>query len=49
MTSISPDAHDIEGIDDIRFGVSIAKKARFTKERVINTMSSEEIEKFFKN
>jgi len=49
MTSISPDAHDIEGIDDIRFGVSIAKKARFTKERVLNTMNSEEIEKFFKN
>jgi len=49
MTSISPDAHDIEGIDDIRFGVSIAKKARFTKERVLNTMNNEEIEKFFKN
>jgi len=49
MTSISPDAHDMEGINDIRFGVSIAKKARFTKERVLNTMNSEEIEKFFKN
>ena len=49
ITSISPDAHDIEGIDDIRFGVSIAKKARFTKERVLNTMNNEEIEKFFKN
>jgi DNA polymerase (family 10) len=48
MSAICPDAHDIEGIDDIRFGVSIARKARFTKERILNTKTIEELEKWFK-
>lgn len=47
MTAICPDAHDKEGIDDIRFGAAIAKKARFTKERVLNTKSIEELEDWF--
>lgn len=38
MTSINPDAHDTEGIDDIRYGVYIARKAKFDKERVLNTL-----------
>lgn len=48
MSAICPDAHDTEGIDDIRFGVSIAKKARFTKERILNAKTVHELEKWFK-
>jgi DNA polymerase (family X) len=45
-TCIGPDAHTIEGIDDIRYGVMIARKAQFNKERVINTFTASEFEKW---
>ena len=44
MTSINPDAHSTEGIDDIRYGVMIARKAKFEPGRVLNTKSVEEFE-----
>jgi len=44
MTSINPDAHATEGIDDIRYGVMIARKAKFEPARVLNTKSVEEFE-----
>ncbi len=44
MTSINPDAHSVEGIDDIRYGVMIARKAKFEPARVLNTKSVEEFE-----
>lgn len=47
MSAICPDAHDIEGIDDITFGVDIARKGWFEKERILNTKTTEEIEKWF--
>lgn len=48
MSAICPDAHDTEGIDDIDYGVRIARKAGFIRDRVINTMSLEDIETYFK-
>jgi len=42
LTSINPDAHTIEGIDDIRYGVMIAQKAKFESARVLNTKSAAE-------
>ncbi|MEX2600086.1 MAG: PHP domain-containing protein, partial [Balneolaceae bacterium] len=47
LTSINPDAHTIEGIDDIRYGVMIAQKAKFEPSRVVNTKSAEEFHKWF--
>ncbi|MFU8813462.1 MAG: DNA polymerase/3'-5' exonuclease PolX [Balneolaceae bacterium] len=44
MTSINPDAHSTDGIDDIRYGVMIARKAKFEPARVLNTKSLEEFE-----
>lgn len=41
-TSINPDAHSLDGIDDITYGTRIARKAKFEKERVVNTMSAED-------
>jgi len=48
MTSINPDAHTIEGIDDIEFGVRIGRKGKYGKDRVLNTKSADEVLKFFK-
>lgn len=48
LTSINPDAHSIEGIDDIRYGVMIARKAKFEAARVLNTLSAGEFEKWLK-
>ncbi|WP_069132273.1 DNA polymerase/3'-5' exonuclease PolX [Rhodohalobacter halophilus] len=48
ITSINPDAHSVEGIDDIRYGVMIARKAKFEPARVLNTKSVEEFEKWCK-
>lgn len=47
MTSINPDAHNIEGIDLMKYGVRIARKGKYEKERVLNTKSAEEVKKFF--
>lgn len=48
MTSINPDAHNIDGIDLMSYGVRIARKGKYEKERVLNTKSAEEVIKFFK-
>ncbi len=48
MTSINPDAHSIDGIDVIKYGVRIARKGKYEKERVLNTKSAEEVMEFFR-
>lgn len=48
MTSINPDAHSTDGIDDIRYGVMIARKAKFEASRVLNTFSADEFERWCK-
>ena len=42
FTSINPDAHSIEGIDDIHYGVRIARKAKFDQARVLNSLSADD-------
>ncbi len=46
LTSINPDAHSLEGIEDIRFGVGIARKAGFEASRVVNTFDAESFAEF---
>lgn len=41
--SIGPDAHRVEGVDFVRFGVGIARKGWLEKDDVINTMGVEEL------
>lgn len=48
MTSVNPDAHSIDGIDVMKYGVRIARKGKYEKERVLNTKSTEEVMEFFK-
>lgn len=46
LTSVNPDAHTTEGIDDIRYGVMIAQKAKFEPARVVNTKNTDEFRKW---
>ena len=48
MISINPDAHSIGEIDNIRFGVSAARKGGLTKKMTWNTKSLKEIEQWLK-
>ena len=48
LTSINPDAHTTDGIDLTRYGVMIARKAKFSPERVLNTKSADEFESWLK-
>ncbi len=45
---INPDAHSTEGIQNLRFGVDIARKGWLTKKDVINTLSMKEVESVLK-
>jgi DNA polymerase (family X) len=42
--AISPDAHDTEGLSDVRYGVVMARKAWLTKSDVLNCKSVEEMD-----
>lgn len=44
--SINPDAHRTEGIDDIRYGVGVARKGWLTREDVLNSLSAAELVQF---
>jgi len=43
--SINPDAHSVEGVRDVRYGVGIARKGWLTRESVFNTKSAAEMKK----
>ncbi|TAH19932.1 MAG: DNA polymerase/3'-5' exonuclease PolX [Cytophagales bacterium] len=47
MLSINPDAHEIAGIQEMYYGVLMARKGGATKANILNTMSLQEIEVFF--
>lgn len=42
--SINPDAHEIAGLSDTRYGVMMARKALLPKTQIINCMSTKEVE-----
>ncbi|MGA1840280.1 MAG: DNA polymerase/3'-5' exonuclease PolX [bacterium] len=46
--SINPDAHRIEGINDTRYGVGIARKGWLCPEDVLNCLSADELIQFAK-
>jgi len=46
---INPDAHVLAGLDDMRYGIGVARKGWLRREDVLNTMTSEEIQAYFKN
>ncbi len=48
LISINPDAHSIEGINDMHYGVLMARKAWLTKDMILNCKSRGEIDEFFR-
>ena len=44
--SIDPDAHSVEGLSDVTYGVGIARKGWLERGDILNTMSVSEMEKF---
>jgi DNA polymerase (family X) len=47
--SINPDAHSIHGLQDIRFGIGIARKGWLTKADVVNTLPLAAITKLLRS
>jgi DNA polymerase (family X) len=45
---IDPDAHVIDGLDDMRYGVGIARKGWLRASDVLNTMPTDELLHFFR-
>jgi DNA polymerase (family X) len=48
MTAICPDAHDTDGLLDVRYGAAIARKGWFGKDRVLNAKGADELLRWFK-
>lgn len=46
LISINPDAHSIEGIDDIKYGVRLARKAGLKASECLNSYDLREFEEF---
>lgn len=46
LISINPDAHNIDGFDDCRYGVLAAQKTTLTKEQNLSSFSLSQFEKF---
>lgn len=45
--SINPDAHEMDGYADMKYGVLVGRKGGLTKEMTLNSMSGEEIAAYF--
>lgn len=45
--SINPDAHEMDGYADMKYGVLVGRKGGLTKEMTLNAMKREEITAFF--
>ena len=46
LISIDPDAHTLEGFDDIRYGVLVAQKAMVTKEQNLSSFNLQQFESY---
>lgn len=49
LISINPDAHSIQGIQDIQYGVHVARKGLLTKEHCLSAFSRMELEIYLKS
>ncbi len=48
MSAVCPDAHDIAGLDHVRYGIGTARKAGFTAGHILNTKPLGELKKWLK-
>jgi len=49
LISINPDAHNLRGVHDIKYGVNAARKGGLLKQNTLNTLTKENFESFIKN
>ena len=49
LFSINPDAHKIEGLKDMRYGVLVARKAGLSAEKCLNTFEVNRLHQYFLN
>ncbi len=47
LLSINPDAHRMEGLHDMQYGVFVARKGGLSKDKCLNAFSREEVQKLF--
>jgi DNA polymerase (family 10) len=47
MSAINPDAHTTDGIDNIPYGVKIARKGKFNAARILNTKGADAVSNWF--
>jgi DNA polymerase (family 10) len=47
--ALNPDAHSIEGINDYKFGIGIARKAGFSSSDILNTLNRQQVQSLFNN
>ncbi|XFE76247.1 PHP domain-containing protein [Algoriphagus halophilus] len=47
MLSINPDAHEMDGYSDMKYGVLTGRKGGLTKDMTLNAFSREEIDSYF--
>lgn len=43
MLCIGPDAHSVEGLDDVEYGLGVARKGGAVKEQLLNCLTAEEL------
>lgn len=48
MVSVNPDAHEIAGLDDTKYGILVARKALLPSSLVLNSMGTKEVEAWLK-
>lgn len=48
LIAINPDAHNVDGLNDVRYGIGVARKGWLEKKDVLNTWSPAELEGFFR-
>jgi DNA polymerase (family 10) len=47
MIAINPDAHSVDGLRDVEYGVGIARKGWLEAKDVLNTRSLEDVGRYF--
>jgi DNA polymerase (family 10) len=48
FVSVNPDAHETAGLDDVKFGVAMARKALLPRAQVVNAGTAKEVEAWLK-
>jgi DNA polymerase (family 10) len=46
LVSINPDAHNLHGVHDIRFGINVARKGGLLKQNTLNALTKNNFEKY---